>query len=43
MILKWVFWKPLAKILEVVARGYDKFLDIKEYVVRKACEGECPF
>ena len=43
MIVKWVFWKPLAKIMEVVERMHDKFLDIRLYVNRKAQEGECPF
>lgn len=43
MMLKWVFWKPLAKVMETVAKGYDKFMDMRLYVVRKATEGECPF
>ena len=42
-MVKWLFWKPLAKIMEMVARMYDKFWDIRLYVARKACEGECPF
>ncbi len=43
MMLKWVFWKPPAKVMEEVARIYDKFLDVREYVNRKATEGEDPF
>lgn len=42
-MVKWLFWKPLAKIMEAVAKMYDKFLEIREYVIRKATEGECPF
>ena len=42
-MLKWVFWKPLAKVMEAAARGYDKFMDMRLYVARKATEGECPF
>ena len=40
---KWIFWKPMAKVMEAVGRIYDKFLDMRLYVNRKATEGECPF
>ena len=46
-MVKWLFWKPLAKILEAAEMAaekvYNKIFVMRNYANRKAHEDECPF